>query len=324
MAMKLLITVPWDQEHLLRVRQAFPQVDFQTALSEDAILQAIRDADVVFGELSREAVLKAEKLRWIQCHGAGVNKLVAIPELVASDIVVTNTSGAHAPTIAEHFFGGLLALTRRLPDLYLAQQNKEWLNSSEWANRIGRLPVSLVGMTLGVVGLGNIGRAIAERAHAFQMRVIAVDMLDVPQPPYLAEFWHVDQLPRLLQQSDVVVVTAPGTPQTANLLSREMLSLMKPTAFLGVLSRGGIVDEDALATMLSEGRLAGAVMDVFQKEPLPTDSRLWDTPNLILTPHCSGKSEQTTAAATSILIENLASYLAEKPLKNVVRKDIGF
>jgi phosphoglycerate dehydrogenase-like enzyme len=322
--MKLLITVPWDQKQLLRVKQAFPQVEFQTALSEDLILEAVGEAEVVFGDVSRQAFLKARKLRWIQCHGAGVNRLVAIPELVASSILVTSTSGAHAPTIAEHFFGGLISLTRRLPELYLAKQRREWVNWPDWANRIGRLPVSLVGMTMGVVGLGNIGRAIAERANAFQMRVIAVDISDVPQPPYLAEFWKIDQLPQLLQQSDVVVVTVPGTPATANLLSKEMLSMMKPTAFLGVLSRGGIVDEEAVATMLIEGRLSGAVMDVFQKEPLPSDSRLWDAPNLILTPHSSGKSEQTTAAATSIFIENLGCYLAGKPLRNVIKKEMGF
>jgi phosphoglycerate dehydrogenase-like enzyme len=322
--MKILITVPWDQKQLLRITQAFPQVEFQTALSENLILQTVGDAEVVFGDLSRDAFLKAEKLRWIQCHGAGVNKLVAIPELVASNIPVTNTSGAHAPTIAEHFFGGLISLTRILPELYLAKQRREWASWSKWVDQFGRLPVSLAGMTIGVIGLGNIGRAIAERAAAFQMRVIAVDIWEVPQPSYLAGFWKIDQLARLLEQSDVVVVTVPGTPETANLLSKEMLLLMKPTAYLGVVSRGGIVDEDALAEMLIEGRLAGAVMDVFQKEPLPTQSRLWDAPNLMLTPHVSGKSEQTTAAATSIFIDNLECYLAGKPLKNMVKKEMGF
>jgi phosphoglycerate dehydrogenase-like enzyme len=121
-----------------------------------------------------------------------------------------------------------------------------------------------------------------------------------------------------------VVVTAPGTPETANLLSKEMLSLMKPSAYLGVLSRGGIVDEEAAAAMLIEGRLAGAVMDVFQKEPLPDHSLLWDAPNLLLTPHTSGKSEQTTAAATAIFKENLECYLAGKPLRNVIKKELGF
>jgi phosphoglycerate dehydrogenase-like enzyme len=322
--MKILITVPWEQKQLLRITQSFPQLEFQVALSEDLILQAVGDVEVVFGDLSRDAFLKAKQLRWIQCHGAGVNKLVAIPELVASSLPVTNTSGAHAPTIAEHFFGGLISLTRKLPELYLAKQRREWANWSKWTDQIGRLPVSLVGMTMGIVGLGNIGRAIAERAVAFQMRVIAVDICDVPQPSYLDGLWKIDHLPELLEQSDVVVVTVPGTPETANLLSKEMLLLMKPTAYLGVVSRGGIVDEEAVAGMLIEGRLAGAVMDVFQKEPLPNQSRLWDAPNLMLTPHVSGKSEQTTAAATSIFIENLESYLAGKPLRNMIKKDLGF
>jgi phosphoglycerate dehydrogenase-like enzyme len=324
MAMQLLITVPWEEKQLQRLKQTFPQVAFEIALSEDQILPAIGEAEVVFGDLSRNAVLKAGKLRWVQCHGAGVNKLAAIPELMASSIVVTNTSGAHAPTIAEHFFGGLISLTRKLPELYQAQRRREWMNWAEWTDRIGRLPVGLVGMTIGVIGLGNIGRAIAERATAFQMRVVAVDICDVPLPSYVAEFWHVNQIQKLLEQSDVVVVTVPGTLETANLLSKEMLLKMKPTAYLGVLSRGGIVDEDALAGMLITDRLAGAVMDVFEKEPLPTQSRLWDAPNLILTPHCSGKSEQTTSAATSILIENLECYLAGKPLRNVIKKDMGF
>jgi phosphoglycerate dehydrogenase-like enzyme len=324
MAMQLLITVPWEEKQLQRLKQTFPQVAFEIALSEDQILPAIGEVEVVFGDLSRNAVLKAGKLRWVQCHGAGVNKLAAIPELMASSIVVTNTSGAHAPTIAEHFFGGLISLTRKLPELYQAQRRREWMNWAEWTDRIGRLPVGLVGMTIGVVGLGNIGRAIAERATAFQMRVVAVDICDVPLPSYVAEFWHVNQIQKLLEQSDVVVVTVPGTLETANLLSKEMLLKMKPTAYLGVLSRGGIVDEDAVAGMLITDRLAGAVMDVFEKEPLPTQSRLWDAPNLILTPHCSGKSEQTTSAATSILIENLECYLAGKPLRNVIKKDMGF
>ena len=322
--MKILITVPWERKQLLRITQAYPQIEFQTALSDDLILQAVEDVEVVFGDLPRSAVLKAGKLRWIQCHGAGVNKLVAIPELVASSILITNTSGAHAPAIAEHFLGGLISLTRRLPELYLAQQRREWVRWSEWANQIGKLPVSLIGLTMGVIGLGNIGRAIAERANAFQMRVIAVDLVNVPQPPYLTGLWNVNQMPRLLEQSDVVVVTVPGTSETVNLLSKEMLSLMKPNAYLGVVSRGGIVDEEAVADMLIKGRLAGAVMDVFQEEPLPKKSPLWDAPNLILTPHCSGKSEQTTIAATSIFIENIANYLAGNPLKNVIKKELGF
>ena len=322
--MKLLITVPWDATQLHRLQQAFPRIEFVFALSEDQVLQAIGESEVVFGDISQNAYLKANNLRWIQCHGAGVNKLVAIPELVASDVLVTNTSGAHAPTIAEHFFGTLISLTRKLPALYAAQLKGEWIRWSEWTAQVGSYPISLVGLTMGVIGLGNIGTAIAERAAAFRMNTIAVDIRVMAKPSCVAELWQLHELPRLLSQSDVVAVSVPGTPETNNLLSQKMLAIMKPSAYLGVVSRGGIVDEDALAGMLIEGRLAGAMLDVFNTEPLPSSSPLWKAPNLILTPHVSGKSEYTTAAATSIFIENLERYFAEKPLMNVIDKALGF
>jgi len=324
MTMKLLITVPWDEAQMLRVIQTFPHVEFITALNEDEIGQKIGEVEVVYGDITREGFRQAEKLRWIQSHSAGVNKLVAIPELVTSEVVVTSTSGAHAATIAEQFFGALLSLTRKLPDLYQAQKRRKWVDWGEWAERVGSRPVSLQGLTLGILGFGNIGRAIAERGAAFQMRVVAADLGEVTRPAYLAELWPIDQLTELLKQADVLVVTVPGTPETNNMLSREMLAMMKQGAYLGVLSRGGIVDEETAAEMLCSGRLAGAIFDVFKKEPLPQDSPLWDAPNLIITPHTSGKSEQTTAAATSIFIENLGHYLAGKPLRNVVNKELGF
>lgn len=322
--MKLLITVPWDEAQVQRVKKAFPSVEFSIELSEDRILHAVENTDIVFGDLSRNAFLKAKNLGWIQCHGAGVNKLVAIPELIASQVPITNTSGAHAPTIAEHFFGMLISLTRKLPDLYLAQRNGEWIDWGEWSKKVGSRPVGLLGMTIGIIGFGNIGRAIAERAAAFRMNVIAVEIRDLAKPDFVEEIWKLDHLPQLLKQSDVVAVTVPGTPQTTGLLGKDMLSLMKPTGFLGVVSRGGVVDEAALAQMLVENRLAGAALDVFQTEPLSKSSPLWQAPNVIITPHVSGKSEYTNEAATSIFIENLANYLAGKPLTNLVNKEFGF
>ena len=322
--MKLLVTVPWDAKQFLRIKQTFPDVEFLTALNEADVLQVVGETEVVFGDLTRKAFLEASKLRWIQCHGAGVNNLVAIPELIKSDVLVTNTKGAHAPTIAEHFFGTLISLTRQLPELYVAQRRKEWTNWSTWEEKVGRRPIGLVGLTLGIIGLGNIGKAIAERACAFQMKIIAVDINELPRPQYVSELWKIDHLSQLLEQSDVVAVTIPGTPQTNGLLNKEMLSFMKPTAYLGVVSRGGIVDEDAVAHMLIEGKLAGAALDVFKNEPLPLTSPLWDAPNLFITPHTSGKSENTTEAATSIFINNLKCYFNHEPLTNVVNKEMGF
>jgi phosphoglycerate dehydrogenase-like enzyme len=322
--MKLLITVPWDENQMLRVKQAFPHVEFITALAEEDIVRWIGDAEVVFGDLSRKAFLNARNVQWIQCHSAGVNNLAAIPELVASSVVVTNTSGAHAATMAEHFMGSLISLTRKLPQLYQAQQRKDWIDWGKWNERMGGDPISLQGMKLGIFGFGNIGRAVGERAAPFQMRVTAVDLCELHKPAYLAELWPPYRLPDLLKESDVVVVAVPSTPVTNGLIDREMLALMKQGSYLAVLSRGGIVDETAVAEMLRDGRLAGAIFDVFKTEPLPQSSPLWDAPNLIITPHSSGKSEHTTAAATAILIENLERYLAGQPLRNVINKSLGF
>lgn len=160
--------------------------------------------------------------------------------------------------------------------------------------------------------------------HALRMRVVAVDVNDVLRPDYLSALWGLEGLPELLSQSDVVVVTAPLTPETGGMLRADRLALMKPSAYLIVVSRGGIVDERALVGMLKEGRLAGAGLDVAEVEPIPPDSDLWLAPNLIITPHCSGVSRQTTDGCWLVLKENLGRYLAGNPLLHVVDKRRGY
>ena len=218
----------------------------------------------------------------------------------------------------------LICLARQFPKLQQAQQQRKWVNWDEWVEAIGRPPMGLQGMTLGVVGLGNIGTAIAERAQAFGMAVIAVDLRALAKPEYVSALWTLDELSELLERADAVVVTVPGTPETTGMLGKDMLRHMKPSAYLLVVSRGGVVDEEELAAMLQEGRLAGAALDVARTEPLPSHSPLWSAPNLILTPHVAGKSANTTTAATEIFRDNLARYLAGQPLKNLVDKELGF
>jgi phosphoglycerate dehydrogenase-like enzyme len=156
------------------------------------------------------------------------------------------------------------------------------------------------------------------------MSVIAVDAHDTPRPAHISNFWLLEGLPELLRRSDVVVVATPYTPQTEGMLGLEQLSLMKPSAYLLVVSRGGIVDESALVNLLQEGRLAGAGLDVQAVEPLPEDSPLWETPNLIITPHCSGMSKQTTAMVVGMCRDNLARYLNREQLNNLVDKQRGY
>ncbi len=316
--MKLLIIGSWDQDRLAEVRKTFPQVEFTAASDQDKILREIPDAEVVYGGITREAFLAAKKLKWIQNTGAGVEKLARISEIAGSDVIVTNTRGAHAATIAEHTFGLLISLTRNLRQTFQAQQDHNW--GVQFDNPM----VGLTGLTLGMVGLGNIGRAIAKRGYAFDMNVIAIDAHEVPKPDYVTELRLSDGLDDLLQRSDVVAVTTPHTPNTAGLLGEQQLRLMKPSSYLLVVSRGGIVDEDALARMLNEGKLAGAGLDVTATEPLPEDSPLWETPNLLITPHCSGQSAFTSASALAIFHENLRRYLADEPLTNLVDLKLGY
>jgi phosphoglycerate dehydrogenase-like enzyme len=315
---KLLVTVDWSSKHLAEVAAAFPQVEFVTALTDRDATRSIADAEVVFGRLSRETFLAARKLHWIQSHGAGVEFLGDIPELLASDVVVTNTRGGHAATIAEHTLGMLISLARGFQPLDAAQRQAKWLRP------LGFEPVGLAGRTMGIIGLGNIGGAIARRAHAFEMPVIAVDAVDAQAPDYVEACWGLERLPELLGRSDVVVVAVPLTAETRGMLGPAQFALMKKGAFLLAISRGGIIDERSLIAALKDGRLTGAGLDVQSREPLPADDPLWQAPHLLLTPHCSGMSELTTASCTAIFKDNLGRYLAGQPLTNLVDKGRGF
>jgi len=316
--MNCLVTSSWAMRYLEDVDKAFPQVDFVTAESDEELVKLAADAEIVFGAVSREVFQAAKKLRWIQSPSAGVEWMRRVPELADSDVIVTNMRGAHASTIAEHAFGMLIILARNFFSLYESQKRKEWQRPLE------KPGVGLMGMTMGVIGLGNIGRAIARRGHAFGMDVIAVDAHKVPQPEYVSELGLLDAMPDLLQRSDVVVVATPITDETRGMMGPDQLKLMKPSAYLLVMSRGGIIHEPTLVQMLHAGQLAGAGLDVTETEPLPADNPLWDAPNIFITPHSSPSSQQTVENVAAILSENLKKYLAGEPLTNVVDKKLGY
>ncbi|RME54745.1 MAG: D-2-hydroxyacid dehydrogenase [Caldilineae bacterium] len=316
--MKVLVTTPWVNRYLEHFQEEHPQVEFIQRETPEELQNAASDAEVAFGWVDSDLFKAAPKLRWIQSPSAGVEWMRRTPALLESDVVVTNTRGAHASTIAEHTLGMLIFLARGFDSLYESQKQHEWQRP------VRKAGVGLVGLTMGIVGLGNIGRAIAKRAAAFEMQIIAVDAHPVPQPSFVSELRLMDGLEDLLRRSDVVVVTTPITPETRGMLSRERLALLKPSAFLLVVSRGGIVDETALAEMLHAGRLAGAGLDVAETEPLPSESPLWDAPNILITPHCSPSSQQTVINVARIMEENLRRYLAGEPLMNLVDKSLGY
>ena len=316
--MKMLITGMWPAAYMARVQEEHPQVNFVMARTADEALREVEDADAIFGQPGRDVILAGKQLKWIQSPSAGCEWMWNTPELPSLDITVTNMRGAHAATIAEHFFAMTLYLTRQFPALVEAQRGRKWLRPVEPA------PVGLSGKTLGVLGLGNIGRAIAQRGKGFDMRVIAVDINEVEQPPYVDELYGLDGLHQMLSQVDFQAISIPITPESRGMIGAAQLELMKPTAYLGIMSRGKIVDEQALVGALKENMLAGVGADVMATEPLPEDDPLWDAPRTILSPHMSGQSVQTSTKVAEILAENLRRFQAGEELYNIVGKERGY
>lgn len=349
--MKIVIADRVMDAPLATWRVRFPGVEFVPAATPAEQVAAVRDADAYLGRIPREAFLAAgPRLRWVHSGGAGIEALAAIPELVESAVLVTNTRGAHATCIADHTLGMLLALTRKLPDLLADQQAQVWKRPGVTTGMR-----ALSGATMVIVGLGSIGRAVARRALAFEMRVLGVDARRVesarllgsllaagpaedPQPgadamapgsslgpPAGVEaVWDIDRLDEALAQADAVVLSVPLTLETRGLLDARRLGLLPPGAYLLAVSRGGIVDEPALIAALQDGRLAGAGLDVQAQEPLPPGDPLWTAPNLILTPHCAGASELTRERVWEITEENLRRFLSGEPLLNLCDKRAGF
>ncbi|MBA2468143.1 MAG: D-2-hydroxyacid dehydrogenase [Chloroflexia bacterium] len=277
------------------------------------------DIDILSGHPAVDLLSAAPKLKWIQSSSAGVEFVARIPELVASDIILTNTRGAHGPSIGEHAMALLLAMTRHIPESIEQQKRKHWERGTFY-----RTAREVNGLTMGIVGFGAIGRGIAQRALAFDMNVLAVDAFAVEGTPLIEEVWPISRLDDLMTVSDVIVVAAPLTPETRHLIDAGQLDRMKPDAYLIVVSRGGIVDEAALVETLNNGKLAGVALDVVEQEPLPAENPLWDCPRFILTPHLAGASAPKERRVVEIFRENLVRYQNGDPLLNVVDKAKGF
>jgi phosphoglycerate dehydrogenase-like enzyme len=288
------------------------------AFDEPTARRELADADAVYGFPSAEALAGAKKLRWLQSPSAGVERLWALPDLQRSDVVVTNARGAHAPNMAEHVFAMILAFSR---GILVA---REFQQERRWEARLARdFCYELAGSTMGIVGYGNIGRQVARRARAFDMKVVAVDA--VPgRAEESDELTDLNGLPDLLARADVVVVCAPATPESRHMIGPHQLRRMRPTAGLVVISRGALVDHAALAHALAERWIAWAALDATDPEPLPADSPLWEIETCLITPHSSGHSVEKEERVIEILRENARRLAAGQPLLNVVDKAKGY
>ncbi len=285
--------------------------------ARDELDIVLADAEVVYSfRLPRNLIVRAPNLKWVQVATAGVDRFLD-DDLRRSPVILTNVSGIHATPIGEFVMEQMLMFAKNASFCFELKQRKQWQHYE---------PTVLRGKTVGIVGLGNIGREVARLSRAFGMRVIAIRR-STPRTPRAR---NVDlmlsrqELSRLLAESDYVVITLPHTHETHNLFSEKELRAMKQSAYLINIGRGGIVDEDVLARALSEKWIAGAGLDVFATEPLPPDSKLWELPNLLFSPHVSGDMENYIGQATEVFCKNLRRYVEGKKLLNVVNKQLGY
>jgi phosphoglycerate dehydrogenase-like enzyme len=329
--MKLLIVLRhpfelWNSPAWLseRIHRDFPTVEAVQRSSYDGIENHLRDAEVVIAwSLRPEQFKAAEKLRWIHSPAAAVHQLM-FSELINSDIVLTNSSEVHGGVVAEHVLALVFALAKRLPQAARFQQKHVWGQEALWRGR--PRPREVAGATLGMVGLGGIGRRVAKSASSgLGMRVLAVrEHPGKGTPEGVQQVFASTQLDELLAQSDYVVLATPVTPNTLGLMNASRLAQMKPDAYLINVGRGPLIDEAALAQALREHKIGGAALDVFEEEPLPAESPLWDLENLFITPHTAGITEKLWERHYAFISENLRRYLEGRPLLGVVDKKQGY
>ena len=317
--MKVVVAGLLSDSFLEDLRASFPNVLFQPASTSEEHKFHIKHADVFFGYPSREVVVSAEKLRWIACPGTGIDQVVTIPEVVNSDVVLTNARGPHAEPMADHVLGMMLTFAHRARELRDDQKAHRWETKKYDGHMIG-----LNGQTMGILALGDIGAAVARRALGFGMKVHAVDSRPIPASRGVEGAWGLERLDELLGISDWFVVTAPFTSETQGVIDKRRIGLLKPGSYMVVISRGGIVDEDALIDALRTGRIAGAGLDATAREPLPSDSPLWDMDNVILSPHVSALTAEMWEGRRQVFKENLRRFLSNEPFLYVCDKQAGF
>jgi phosphoglycerate dehydrogenase-like enzyme len=312
--------VPPPQYSAQEIQQIVSQgksVQMTVATSADELNRLLPEVDVIFGSINAEMLAKAKNLRWLQATEAGMEKLL-YPELVKSDVVVTNMARMFAPAISETAIGLLLSLTRGLAKYYVPQFEKR-----AWKPERGLVEVD--GMTMGVVGMGGLGSFTAMRAHyGFNMRILGTDAKPMVKPIFVDTLREPGWLMEMVPQVDVLVSAAPSTKETQGMFNERVFRAMKKTAHFINISRGALVDEPALVRALKEGWIAGAGLDVTRQEPLPADHPFWDCPNLILTCHTAGFSPERRLRLVGLLADNVRRYSNGLPLVNVVDKSRGY
>ena len=315
------VLVHYDRTDLVGdlIAERFPELELRCCNSYRDLAGALADfaPQVLFcikfenRPYPRDAVMACPSIEWVSNGGAGVDHLLPWDP---DRLTVTNASGVASRMMAEYVIGGMLALSIGLPGFMRHQVQHRWQFE----------PVAgIAGKSVAIVGLGRTGRAVAELASALDMRVVGTRAHPAPTPG-VDKVYPATELHRALGESDFVVVAAPLLESTRHLIDATTIAAMKPQACLIDVSRGGVVEQSALIDGLQSGKLAGAVLDVFESEPLAADSPLWDLHNVIITPHCSSVYEGWELRAAQMFCDNLQRWLAGEALENVVDPERGY
>ena len=305
-----------------KLRVEFPQVEVVHSAHKRNDEEALRDADIMIGwSLSLDQFHAANNLRWIYSITAAVDQFL-FPQLVASNIAISNAGRVHGPVVAEHAMAMVFALARRIPSAVVHQKDRDWAMEEMW-NEHPR-PRELRGATMTVIGLGSIGSEVAAMAAALKMHVIGIREHPDRGPAGAHEVLGYGSLEETILRSDFIVLAAPLTPQTKHLINGRRLQMFKRDAYLVNVSRGTLIDETALIEALKNHRLGGAALDVFEEEPLPRRSPLWKMPQVLITPHTAFLSSLVWERHYSAFTNNLRRYLVGEPLQETIEKKQGY
>jgi phosphoglycerate dehydrogenase-like enzyme len=316
---KIVIIQDIDQGYYQQIKEIIP--DWEIIIGKDKeIWEAhLQDAEIISGwtkEIKEHSIDKDSKLRWLQAWSAGVNNL-PLAQLESKSIYLTSANGVHAYPISETIFALMLGLTRKIHSYVRNQAERKWHHDN--------LKLEIHEKTIGIIGVGEIGKETAKIAKAFGMKVLGLRHSGKPEQ-FVDEMYTPDRLNEILPQCDYVVITLPLTKETQQMFGEKEFNLMKTSSFLINIGRGEIVVESDLIAALQEGKIAGAGLDVFEKEPLGEDSPLWNLENVIITPHTSGSTENyNKRVLENILIPNLRTYISgETPSINLVDYKKGY
>lgn len=314
--MKILINAKMDQEQVVKIQSGFPAAEVVQTDNPQEAGKLAKEAEILITWWSnfQPVFLDSPKLRWVHTLSAGVDGFL-LPPILEGRVLLTNSRGIHGIPISEHAFAMMLAFSRGLNQYGRHQALSKW-------QRVKL--TELRAKTLGIVGLGSIGREIARLGTAFGMRVLAVKRNPGPPPEDVNRVVGLEGLEMVLRESDYLVIAVPLTAETRCLIGARELELMKTTAILINIARGEVVDETELAAALKQGLIAGAGLDVFETEPLSSDSPLWQLDNCIITPHCAALSPQYMTRATDLFCRNLEAFIKGEPMLTLVDPNRGY